>query len=70
MDIQMFNHALLAKWKWRCISEQKGRWKDLLGSKYDLDRESGQTPVKFQSWWWRDLSKLCREEVEGGFKKN
>ena len=20
-----------------------------------------QTPVKFQSWWWRDLLKVCRE---------
>ena len=33
-DIRKFNVALLAKWKWRCISNEKGRWKECLESKY------------------------------------
>jgi len=60
-DIRMFNHALLAKWRWMCLSQESGRWKELLGSKYGLEFESPQTPVRLQSWWWRDLSKVCGE---------
>jgi len=37
MDIQKFNYALLAKWRWRFVSEEKGRWKELLVSKYGTD---------------------------------
>ena len=39
-------------------------WKvegDFLVSKYGLELESAQTSVKLQSWWWRDLSKVCKE---------
>ncbi|XP_068484993.1 uncharacterized protein [Phaseolus vulgaris] len=60
-NIRLFNQALLAKWRWRCVSEEKGRWKTLLESKYNLGIDSSQTPVKSQSWWWRDLSKMCKE---------
>jgi len=61
-DIRKFNYAFLAKWRWRLLSEEKGRWKELLDSKYGLDLDSSHTLVKFQTWWWRDLSKVCREE--------
>ena len=60
-DIRRFNQALLAKWRWRYISEKTGRWKQILDSKYILGHESGHTPLTFQSWWWRDLSKICKE---------
>jgi len=66
-DIRKFNHALLAKWKWCCISEEKGRWKELLGSKYDLDCVNGCIPAKVQSWWWRDLNKMCKEGAGRGW---
>jgi len=66
-EIRKFNAALLAKWRWRYISEEKGRWKELLDSKYGPEV---QIPVKLQSWWWRDLLKVCREgEGEGWFHK-
>jgi len=32
-DIGSFNYALLAKWKWRMMSDEKGKWKDILVSK-------------------------------------
>jgi len=60
-EIRKFNHALLAKWRWRCISQEEGRWKEILVSKYGLEPGNAQTPVKLQSWWWRDLSKVCKE---------
>ena len=60
-DIHLFNKALQAKWRWWCLSEENGRWKKLLDSKYNLGVESSHTPVKSQSWWWRDLSNMCKE---------
>ena len=60
-DIRKFNSALLAKWKWRCISDEKGRWKEVLDSKYSLENNREQIQVKYQSWWWRDLMKTCKE---------
>jgi len=35
-DIRKFNLALLAKWRWRLVSNEEGRWKDLLASKYGM----------------------------------
>ena len=60
-DIRKFNYVFLAKWKWRCISDDKGRWKEVLDSKYGLDPSIVHIPVKSQSWWWRDLLKVCKE---------
>ena len=60
-DIKMFNYALLAKWRWRSFYVDKGRWKDVLESKYGLDPYTGHTPMKYQCWWWRDLMKVCKE---------
>ena len=69
-DIRKFNVALLAKWKWRCISNEKGRWKECLESKYGTEQDGNHTPLKHQSWWWRDLVKVCRQGGgEGWFKK-
>ena len=60
-DIRKFNYAQMAKWKWRYISNEKGRWKEVLDSKYGLELDNGLVPVKYQSWWWRDLTSICRE---------
>ena len=60
-DIRNFNSALLAKWRWHLILEEKGRWKDLLASKYGSVLEVSHIPVKLQSWWWRDLFKVYGE---------
>ncbi|XP_068466211.1 uncharacterized protein [Phaseolus vulgaris] len=63
IDIRDFNYALMAKWKWRWLSDEKGRWKDILESKYGGGCEGTNPPIKLQSWWWRDLHKVC---MEGG----
>ena len=68
-DIRNFNYALLAKWRWRWLSDEGGKWKELLESKYGIDSESVQTPIKRQPWWWRDLHRVCREgEGDGWFQ--
>lgn len=68
-DIKKFNCALLAKWKWRLASEERGNWKDILISKYGSDLSPCHIPKKYLSWWWRDLSRACGEGVEDGWFK-
>jgi len=36
-NIRLFNSALLAKWKWQLMSDEKGKCKDNLVSKYGLE---------------------------------
>jgi len=60
-DIREFNYAILAKWRWRWLSEEEGRWKDILDSKYGEGRQVTQSALKLQSWWWRDIDKVCKE---------
>ena len=36
-DISRFNSFLLAKWKWGLVSEEQGKWKEVLVSKYDMN---------------------------------
>jgi len=48
-DIRKFNLALLAKWRWRLVSDEEGRWKDLLVSKYGMVTKCLCTLVKTQS---------------------
>ena len=62
-DIRKFNFAILAKWRWRFMSQERGKWKDVLESKYGAELEGLHLPVKYQSWWWRDIVKMC---MEGG----
>ena len=37
-DIRKFNCALLEKWKWQLMSDEKGKWKDILIFKYGAER--------------------------------
>jgi len=58
-DIQSFNYALLAKWKWRLESEEKGKWKEIITSKYGVEQGKSHTHTKYQLWWWKYISKVC-----------
>ena len=70
-DIRKLNFALVAKWRWRLISQEKGKWKEVLLSKYGLQLDDTQIPVKYQSWWWRDIKKsVGREKENVGSKKS
>ena len=48
-DIRILNVALLAKWKWRFLIEDRGRWREILVSKYGKESRSNQIPLKHQS---------------------
>jgi len=66
-DIRKFNVALLTKWKWRLLSEERGKWKEILISKYSMESGHIHLHLKEKSWWWRDLSKACGEGVSTGW---
>lgn len=40
---------------------KKGRWKDIIVSKYGTSFDRDSASLKFQTWWWRDLCKSCGE---------
>jgi len=60
-DIRKFNFALLTKWRLRLISQEKGKWKEVIHSKYGAELECLHIPIKHQSCWWRDIVRVCRE---------
>jgi len=52
------------------MSDGKGRWKDILVSKYGSKLGRSLTRLKHQSWWWRNICKVCGEgEDDGWFQK-
>ncbi|MCH85285.1 LINE-1 reverse transcriptase like, partial [Trifolium medium] len=59
-DLELFNMALLCKWKWRCLNEKDALWYDLLRFRYGslspklLSWEAAVTSTK-DSLWWRDV---------------
>jgi len=52
-EVKNFNVALLTKWIWRIMSNEGG--------------ENLQLRSKYQSWWWKDLTKICGEGVAHGW---
>ena len=69
-NIKKFNFSLLAKWRWRFIAQEKGKWKEVLQSKYGVELDCSHIPVKHQSWWWRDIVKVCKEGGGEGWFQN
>jgi len=52
------------------MSDEKGKWKDILESKYSATSGNDHARPCYQSWWWRDLEKICREgNGEGWFQQ-
>ena len=68
-DMRKFYEARLATWKWHFMSEEQGKWKDIVVSKYGADPAGRQSSLKYQLWWWRDLCKACGDGVEEGWFK-
>ena len=48
-DVRNINNALLTKWKWRLMNDEKGKWKDILVSRYGSEIGRSQTRLKWQS---------------------
>jgi len=52
------------------MSDEKGKWKDILESKYMEINGTNHTRSCYQSWWWRDLVNFCGEgEGVGWFQQ-
>ncbi|CAJ2673784.1 unnamed protein product [Trifolium pratense] len=74
-NLELFNTALLSKWKWRLIDERQGVWADLLRYRYGhlptkiLTGTTPQVGAK-DSIWWRDILSIGRTADEDCFKSN
>ncbi|KAH1197534.1 putative ribonuclease H protein [Glycine max] len=65
-DIDSFNLALLAKWKWNYMQEKGEIWSRVLESKYGGWRslyEEGRE--RHQSIWWKDLKQTVNSTQHG-----
>jgi len=49
------------------LSEERGKWKEILISKYSTKSGHNHLHLKEKSWWWRDLSKVYGEGVSTGW---
>ncbi|XP_068486340.1 uncharacterized protein [Phaseolus vulgaris] len=66
-EVKNFNAALLAKWRRRIISNEGGKWMEIISSKYSSSAENMHLRSKDQSWWWKDIIKVCGEGVANGW---
>ncbi|KAL5178394.1 putative ribonuclease H protein [Glycine soja] len=65
-DINTFNLALLAKWKWSLFQQQGDLWARVLESKYGGWRSLDEvTSTTNESIWWRDLKRVFQHPDYG-----
>jgi hypothetical protein len=74
-NLELFNYALLCKWKWRCLIDKEASWYDLLKFRYgsfanNFLHGEGKEKLKTSSIWWRDLWYLGGLEDGGWFGSN
>ncbi|PNX79011.1 ribonuclease H, partial [Trifolium pratense] len=73
--LDLFNQALLSKWKWRCVNEPDALWTDLLKFRYEVsfDNLLSWETIKtgtFDSIWWRDVARVGDTADDCWFPKN
>ena len=65
-DVNTFNLALLAKWKWHLFQHQGQLWARVLESKYGRWRGLNEAPrSSTESIWWRDLKMVSHHPEHG-----
>ncbi|KAK2423204.1 hypothetical protein QL285_033672 [Trifolium repens] len=74
-NLELFNHSLLYKWKWRCLNDINAPWCELLKFRYGSFNDNfvlgqGKERLKTSSLWWRDLWSLGGEDNGGWFGSN
>jgi hypothetical protein len=73
--IELFNTALLCKWKWRFLMDKEAMWVNLMSSRY------GHIPTKLlsatnnqfiskDSIWWKDIIGMRSRLEDDWFKIN
>lgn len=78
-NVEWFNLALLAKWRWRLLTEKRGLWRDILKSRYGVEVEGSadlgnNEGFKKGSGWWKGICRICRinnltDWFQGGLKR-
>ena len=65
-NIELFNKALLAKWRWTMSMSKENLWCRIIRSKYGVWEEGRQHRlVGKEYWWWWDLWLVCGGEANG-----
>ena len=65
-DINIFNLALLGKWRWNLFQHEGQLWARVLESKYGGWRGLDETPCdNNESIWWRDLKMVFQTSQLG-----
>jgi hypothetical protein len=62
-DVRTVNISLLAKWRWRLLSNDDSIWKGVIRSKYGGDaigrvELGGDCVPWFSSLWWKDITSI------------
>jgi hypothetical protein len=74
-NLELFNHSLLYKWKWRCLNDINAPCCELLKFWYGSFNDNfvlgqGKERLKTSSLWWHDLWSLGGEDNGGWFGSN
>ncbi|XP_058749655.1 uncharacterized protein LOC131622635 [Vicia villosa] len=76
-DVGEINKALLLKWKWRILTEDKAIWWRFIRYRYVepkliVQGKGVEGRISKESMWWRDvmLNEVKSEDSEEGFKSN
>ncbi|GAU22230.1 hypothetical protein TSUD_227660 [Trifolium subterraneum] len=74
-NLDLFNVALLNKWKWRFLTDNDALWADLLRFRYGHlpTLVIGGSPIPLgakYSTWWKDIMSSGREAESDGFQTN
>jgi hypothetical protein len=57
-DLRLINLSLLAKWRWKLLSNDRDVWKDVIFTKYGLSNQGNLQASCIASTWWRDICEL------------
>jgi hypothetical protein len=57
-DLRLINLSLLAKWRWKLLSNDRDVWKDVIFAKYGLSKQGNFQASRIVSTWWRDICEL------------
>jgi hypothetical protein len=73
--LELFNTALLCKWKWRFLMDKEATWVDLMSSRYGhiSTKLSSATNNQFSSKdsiWWKDIIGMRSRLEDDWFKIN